>query len=87
MYVSSACVVHEKIKDSIEELGLNGFKDIELSGGTKYYAGYEDDLIRLKEKYHLNYLVHNYFPPPKEEFILNLASLDENRLFLLPLTS
>lgn len=78
MYISSACVKHEKIKDSIEELARNGFVDIELSGGTKYYEGYEDDLLKLKDKYNLNYLLHNYFPPPKEEFILNLASLNND---------
>jgi len=78
MYLSSACVKHEYIKDSVNELAQNGFKDIELSGGTKYYLGYEDDLLRLKEKYHLNYLVHNYFPPPPQDFILNLASLDDD---------
>ncbi|MBI4309035.1 MAG: sugar phosphate isomerase/epimerase [Candidatus Omnitrophica bacterium] len=77
MYISSACVTHEKIKDSVEELALNGFKDIELSGGTKYYQGYEEDLLRLKERYNLHYLVHNYFPPPNQDFILNLASLND----------
>ena len=78
MYISSACVKHEKIKDSVEELARNGFKDIELSGGTKYYPEYRQDLLALKDKYGLNYLVHNYFPPPKQDFILNLASLDND---------
>ena len=30
--------------------------------------------MELKQKYDLVYLVHNYFPPPKEEFVLNLGS-------------
>ncbi len=77
IYVSSTCVKHERIKESIDELARNGFKNIELSGGTKYYQGYEEDLLALKDKYNLNYLLHNYFPPPKEDFILNLASLDD----------
>jgi len=25
----------------------------------------------------LNYLIHNYFPPPSKPFVLNLASLDD----------
>jgi sugar phosphate isomerase/epimerase len=33
--------------------------------------------LRLRDKYNLNYLVHNYFPPPKQNFVLNLASLDD----------
>lgn len=74
IYVSSSCVKHKKIKDSIQELVDNGFRNIELSGGTEYYDGFENDLIELKEKYSLNYVCHNYFPPPKEHFVLNLAS-------------
>lgn len=77
IYVSSSCVKHKKIKDSVEELSKNGFQNIELSGGTEYYDGFEDDLFELKEKYNLNYICHNYFPPPKEHFVLNLASLNE----------
>lgn len=78
LYISSACVRNERISDSIEELVSNGFHNIELSGGSKYYKGFEDDLFDLKNKYGLNYILHNYFPPPKEEFILNLASLDDD---------
>ncbi len=76
--VSSACLEHEKIKDSVKELAENGFLNIELSGGTKYYEGYEEDLLRLQEEYNLNYIVHNYFPPPRQDFILNLASLNDD---------
>jgi sugar phosphate isomerase/epimerase len=54
----------------------HGFKNIELSGGTEYYDGFEDDLLELKARYDLNYMCHNYFPPPKEHFVLNLASLN-----------
>jgi len=77
IYVSSSCVKHKKIKDSIQELVDNGYSNIELSGGTEYYNGFEDDLLELKEKYNLNHVCHNYFPPPKEHFVLNLASLDD----------
>ena len=26
----------------------------------------------------MNFLIHNYFPPPKKNFILNLGSTNEN---------
>ena len=78
IYVSSSCVKHNKIKDSVQDLVNNGFRNIELSGGTEYYDGFIDDLIALKKEYSLNYMCHNYFPPPKEPFILNLASLDDD---------
>ena len=77
IYISSACVKHDKIKDSVQELVDNGFSNIELSGGTKYYHGFEDDLLDLQYKYKLNYICHNYFPPPKKDFVVNLASLDD----------
>jgi len=78
IYISSSCVKHNKIKDSVQELVDNGFENIELSGGTEYYDGFVEDLLELKEKYSLNYTCHNYFPPPTEHFVLNLASLNDN---------
>ena len=77
IYISSSCINSVKIKDSVQELALNGFKNVELSGGTDYYKGFEDDLIELKDKYNLSYRCHNYFPPPNEHFVLNLASLND----------
>lgn len=77
IYLSSSCVKHKKISDSIRLLAEHGFKNIELSGGTDYYDEYVNDLLTLKKKYRLNYRIHNYFPPPKEHFVLNLASLNK----------
>ena len=39
----------ETIKESVQELSENGFVNIELSGGTRYYVGYENDLLKLKK--------------------------------------
>jgi len=78
IYVSSTCSKQKRIGLAIKELVDHGFRNIELSGGTEYYEGYENDIFELKEKYALNLLVHNYFPPSKEEFVLNLASQDDN---------
>lgn len=77
IYVSSSCVKHDKIKDSVLELIENGFMNIELSGGTEFYEGLTDDLLELNDKYDVNLQCHNYFPPPKKHFVLNLASLDD----------
>lgn len=77
IYISSSCVKNNTIKESVQELVENGFRNIELSGGTEYYDGFEDDLLDLKKKYDLDYICHNYFPPPKEHFVLNLASLND----------
>jgi|ETNmetMinimDraft_33_1059910.scaffolds.fasta_scaffold42437_2 sugar phosphate isomerase/epimerase len=77
IYVSSACVKENSIKNSIEKLIKFDFKNIELSGGTSYYDALTEDLVNLKKKHDLNYLIHNYFPPPKENFVINLASTND----------
>ncbi len=78
IFISTSSIKHDKISNSVLELANNNFKNIELSGGTKYYENFEDDLLELKDKYNLNYRCHNYFPPPKEPFVLNLASLNDD---------
>ena len=77
IYVSSACSSKKNIREAIEELAQLGIQNIELTGGTVFYQDYEKDILRLKEEYNLNYLVHNYFPPHQESFVLNLASLND----------
>jgi sugar phosphate isomerase/epimerase len=77
IYVSSSCVQSEKIGDSVKKLAQQGYKNIELSGGTQLYDQLEDDLLELQAKFNLNYLCHNYFPPPAKDFVLNLASLNQ----------
>lgn len=74
IYVSTGSVSGDKIADRVETLANAGFHRIELSGGTKYYENYLKDLLGLQQRYNLDYLVHNYFPPPREDFVLNLAS-------------
>lgn len=78
IYVSSACVRNNYISETIEQYANAGIKNIELSGGTKYYEGIESDLVQLRKKYGLNYVCHAYFPPPKEDIVVNLAACNDN---------
>ena len=78
IYVSSSCVRTKSLKEAIETLALNGITSIELSGGTSYDKNLTKKLIQLKDKYSLALMAHNYFPPPKEDFVLNLASLNDD---------
>lgn len=77
IYISTSGTIHDKIKHRVKELALSGFRNIELSAGTKYYRGYEKDLCDLKREYNLDYIIHNYFPPPKNDFVINLAALND----------
>lgn len=76
IYVSSSCVRVSRISEAVKILAEAGFRSIELSGGTDYYPDLEADLLELKKKYALSFLCHNYFPPPVEPIVVNLASLD-----------
>ena len=78
IYVSSACIKTDSIINAVNILSKNGFKNIELSGGAKFEERIVEKLLDLKSRYNLNYLCHNYFPPPEEPFVINLASLNEN---------
>lgn len=77
IYISSSCIKTKRIRESVEVLSQNGYKFIELSGGTDYYDRIEEDLLDLKHQYKLDYSCHNYFPPPREHFFLNIASIDD----------
>ncbi|MBN1788104.1 MAG: sugar phosphate isomerase/epimerase [Sedimentisphaerales bacterium] len=77
IYISTAYLNNNNLTECLELLAENGFNNIELSGNINYYDGIEEDLINLKAQHNLNYLCHSYFPAPKEPFVLNLASLDD----------
>tara|TARA_Y100001935_G_C17265390_1_gene488871 strand:+ start:42 stop:908 length:867 start_codon:yes stop_codon:yes gene_type:complete len=78
IFISSSCIKSEdKIVDTILALFKNGIKNIELSGGTKYYENILEDLLNLKKDYNINFQLHNYFPPPQQDFVLNLGSLND----------
>lgn len=78
IFVSTSCINKRNLIEVIKLLAENNILNIELSGGCTYIEDIFNTLIELKREYNLNYLVHNYFPPPKEDFILNLASTDSN---------
>lgn len=77
IYVSSSCIKAKKISKVLEIYGNAGIKNIEFSGGTDFYPGIKEDLIELKEKFGFNYVCHAYFPPEKEDIVINLASCND----------
>ena len=76
IYISTSCIKEKNIIDVLKILVKNNIKNIELSGGTKYFQGLEDQLIRFVDKEKINVRVHNYFPPPEKDFVVNIASLN-----------
>lgn len=80
MFFSTSCLFSENIKRNLERLINAGVRNIELSSSERCLFNVADFFARIKEKYVLNFLIHNYFPPPREKFVLNLAS--QNRIIL-----
>ena len=77
IYISSTCLKENRIDSIIHQLSNYGIRNIELSGGTEFYACIEQDLNNLKARYGLEYACHAYFPPPQEPFVVNLASCND----------
>ncbi len=77
IFVSSGTVRSDNIADGVRLLAESGFKNIELSGGPRYQDGLVEILLGYKDEYNLNYVCHNYFPPERDGFVMNLSSLND----------
>jgi len=75
IFVSTSVFNLKNVEIILETALLNDLKNIELSSNLAYQKNVYK--IILKYKNDLNFLIHNYFPTPKEPFVLNLASSDE----------
>jgi sugar phosphate isomerase/epimerase len=62
-----------KISDVLQLCEEHNFFNLELGSNHAY----EEDFERIVGKHAFQYLVHNYFPIPKDSFILNIASMDD----------
>ena len=65
--------VGSRATDVIELMVARGITRIEIGS----IHAYEPDLIERLSTVPAEFLVHNYFPPPAEPFVVNLASLDD----------
>ncbi len=73
IYVSTGGYKNLKAEEISKSLLEEGIDSIELSG-TMHHPEIISNLSLLKKK--INFQIHNYFPPPKKPFVLNLASQD-----------
>tara|TARA_B100000989_G_C19504266_1_gene455720 strand:- start:252 stop:1124 length:873 start_codon:yes stop_codon:yes gene_type:complete len=75
IFVSTGGFANSDAATTVKKLSETGINSFELSGG-KYKEHLYEELREMRESFFLQ--VHNYFPPPKEPFVLNLASLDND---------
>lgn len=75
IFVSTSCI--SRVEEVISRISLYqnyGLNAIELGGGVLVDEKSLSQIPTLK----CQFLVHNYFPPPTNSFVLNLASSDES---------
>ena len=78
-YLSSSLFRNESIEESIKKCGDLSNKFVEMSAPHPYQTDKEISLIFKKYKeLGYNFTFHNYFPPPKKSFVLNIASNDSD---------
>ena len=73
IYLSSTCFNEPDLEKLCQLLILNDLDKLELSGNLNYLN--KSRLFKIFDKYKniIDFNIHNYFPPPKIPFVLNLA--------------
>jgi len=75
IFVSTGGFSNSTAADVALDFESNNITSVELSGG-KYAPDLVERLEHLSKR--LDFRVHNYFPPPIEPFVFNLASADSD---------
>jgi sugar phosphate isomerase/epimerase len=75
VYLSSNCLFGDSINAIAETMVRDGVDRIELTGATAYAKYSEAGLLALARA-GVRLRAHNYFPPPRAEFVMNLSSRD-----------
>lgn len=75
IYASTACLRGTaRLSDRLDAYEQSGIHAVELGFAVEC----PDDVLTplLDRRDRMSFLIHNYFPPPRSEFVLNLASAD-----------
>jgi sugar phosphate isomerase/epimerase len=69
IYASTNCLKHPKnLEKVLTEYQKGEIKNVELGSVHEYFD------TKILKKFDFNFVIHNYFPPPKIPFNFNLAS-------------
>lgn len=74
VYLSTGAFRCQSLGEIVEFSLEHGIDHIELSSGVSYRPNLLEPVRATNGTIH--YLVHNYFPPPEDPFVLNLAASD-----------
>jgi len=76
LYVSTSCLQGKgDVFDILDTYLKAGITNVELGTGKQPVA-----MLSNIKNYACNFVVHHYFPPPRDAFIVNLASQDKKLL-------
>lgn len=76
VFISTGAFQTKNLKEIIDICLGNEIPYIELGPNVASDSFSSGELIALAENEQAHFLIHNYFPPPLEPFVLNLASSD-----------
>lgn len=79
VYVSTSMFGPDRLDEILSVSMEHDLMNIELGSNIKYHPELYDQVDEYYKK-GVNYLIHNYFPPSEEPFVLNLASQDDKTL-------
>lgn len=79
IYVSTGAFQTREIEEILRACITYGIGRVELSSGLTFRGDIVDVVRRFFRK-GLRYVIHNYFPPHEDPFVLNLASNDPGTL-------
>jgi len=73
LYLSTTFIPdNNPLREALELCNKAGIKSVEIGSNHCFEENYD-----YLSDFSFQYLVHNYFPIPKESFVLNIASFDE----------
>ncbi|MBP9853708.1 MAG: TIM barrel protein [Candidatus Omnitrophica bacterium] len=77
-YLSSSCFAGQSMQEVLKTCESEGIYDIEWSAPHTFIS--VDEINKLLKSYKVkgfSFVPHNYFPPRREDFVLNIATADE----------
>ena len=78
IYFSTGAFASRKLPQILDDCLAEEIDKLELSGGVVFDPEFQRRVLHLRPS--IRFLVHNYFPPPKRPFVLNLASDEHDAL-------
>ena len=76
-FLSSSCCNERGLFKNLQFLNKLNVKNIELSAPHEFLS-IEEILSVLKLFPNINFITHNFFPPQKNDFVMNLSSQNED---------